>query len=61
MERKVIVQFEFAENLSFVAIKSAQAFHCYNEQASVFTIVIYSREDSQLKHCSMAIVVWRYY
>ncbi|KAJ8675721.1 hypothetical protein QAD02_011507 [Eretmocerus hayati] len=51
-----IVCFDFAENYAFVVQNSAQSFHWNNNQATIFTVVIYYVENGELKHKSLAII-----
>ncbi|KAJ8685737.1 hypothetical protein QAD02_021530 [Eretmocerus hayati] len=45
-----------AENYTFVVQNSAQSFHWNNNQATIFTVVIYYVENGELKHGSLAII-----
>lgn len=47
---------DFAENYAFVVQNSTQSFHWNNNQATVFTVVVYYNENDELKHVSMAII-----
>ncbi|KYN27624.1 hypothetical protein ALC57_02985 [Trachymyrmex cornetzi] len=51
-----MICFDFAENYAFVIQNSAQSFHWNNDQATIFTVVIYYKESGQLKHKSIAII-----
>ena len=51
-----LISCDFAENYAFVIQNSTQSFHWNNNQASIFTVVIYYRENDDLKHLSMAII-----
>ncbi|KAJ8685076.1 hypothetical protein QAD02_020869 [Eretmocerus hayati] len=51
-----IVRFDFAENYAIVVQNSAQSFHWNNNQATIFTVVIYYVENGELKHKSLAII-----
>ena len=46
----------FAENYAFVVRNAAQSFYWNNDQATVFTVVIYYKEDNILKHRSLAML-----
>lgn len=51
-----MVQMDFAENYAFIVQNSTQAFHWNNNQATIFTVVIYYREREVEKHKSIAII-----
>lgn len=51
-----LITFDFAENYKFVLQNSSQGFHWNNDQATIFTIVIYYRKDMELEHKSMVII-----
>lgn len=55
-EGEFLVCCDFAENYAFVIQNFTQLFHCNNNQASVFTVVVYYKEDNKLKHVSMAVI-----
>ena len=40
----------FAENYAFVVQNAAQSFHWNNDQATIFTVLIYYKKDNILKH-----------
>ena len=52
-EGEFLVILDFAENYSFVMQNAAQGFHWNNDQASLFPIVVYYREDGKLKNLSI--------
>ena len=47
---------DFAENYAFIVQNSTQSFHWNNNQATVFTTVVYYKENQDLKHISIAII-----
>ncbi|KAI4473734.1 hypothetical protein M0804_015206 [Polistes exclamans] len=49
-ENEFIVIVDFAENYAFVVQDAAQEFHWNNDQATVYTVVIYYKVDNQLTH-----------
>lgn len=49
---KVIVMFDFSENYSYVCQDASQAFHFNNDQCTVFSVIYYYKENSELKHKS---------
>lgn len=52
-EGQFIITLDFAENYEFIVQEAVQAFHWNNNQATLFPIVIYYRENSETKHCSL--------
>ncbi|KYM96890.1 hypothetical protein ALC62_12427 [Cyphomyrmex costatus] len=56
LDNEFIVQCDFAENYAFVIQNAAQSFHWNNNQCSIFTAVIYYKEQEELKHRSIAIL-----
>lgn len=55
-EGEFIITFDFAENYAFIKQNSVQSFHWNNNQATVFTIVMYYREDEKVNHKSMVVI-----
>ena len=55
-EGKFLILLDFAENDAFVIENAAQSFHWNNNQATIFTVVIYYKERNELRHVSMAII-----
>lgn len=55
-EGEFLVSCDFAENYGFVVQNSAQSFHWNNNQATVFTVVVYYKDNNELKHLSIAII-----
>lgn len=51
-----IISCDFAENYAFVVQNSTQSFHWNNNQATIFTAVVYYKSNNELMHTSMAIV-----
>ena len=51
-----MICFDFAENYAFVAQNSAQSFYWNNDQATIFTVVIYYKDGVERKHRSIAII-----
>ncbi|XP_017470011.1 PREDICTED: uncharacterized protein LOC108378244 [Rhagoletis zephyria] len=51
-----VISYDFAENYKYVIQDAIQAFHFNNDQATIFTIVIYYMKDGKLEHKSMAII-----
>lgn len=49
---EVIVMFDFSQNYTYTAQEASQAFHFNNDQCTVFPVIYYYREESQLKHTS---------
>ena len=47
---------DFAENYAFVIQNSTQSFHWNNNQATVFTVVVYYKQNNELKHVSIAVI-----
>lgn len=56
LEGEFLVCFDFAENYAFVVQNSAQSFHWNNNQATIFTVVIYFQRNNELQHKSLAII-----
>lgn len=56
LDNQFLIQCDFAENYAFVVQNAAQSFHWNNNQCSIFTAVIYYKEQGELKHCSVAIL-----
>lgn len=50
MSDEFLISCEFAENYAFVPQNSVQSFHWNNDQATVFTVVVYFKELGELKH-----------
>ena len=53
-EFQVIV--DFAENYAFTVQDAVPSFHWNNDQATVYNIVIYYKEDGTVKHTSLVII-----
>ncbi|KAJ8672125.1 hypothetical protein QAD02_003384 [Eretmocerus hayati] len=53
---QLIVCFDFAENYAFVVQNAAQSFHPNDNQATIFTVVIYFMENGELKHYNLAMI-----
>ena len=53
-EFQVIV--DFAENYAFTVQDAVPGFHWNNDQATVYNIVIYYKEDGTVKHTSLVII-----
>ena len=51
-----VISYDFAENYKYVLQDAIQAYHFNNDQATVFTVVIYYMKDGKLEHKSMAII-----
>ena len=51
-----VVCCDYAENYAFVIQNSTQSFHWNNNQATVFTVVVYYKGNDELEHVSMAII-----
>jgi len=49
---EVLVMFDFSENYSYVVQDASQAFHFNNQQCTVFPVIYYYKENSELKHKS---------
>ncbi|KYM95356.1 hypothetical protein ALC62_00146 [Cyphomyrmex costatus] len=47
---EVIVMFDFSENFAYVVQNASQAFHFNNEQCTVFPVIYYYKDKSELKH-----------
>ncbi|KAJ8671423.1 hypothetical protein QAD02_002682 [Eretmocerus hayati] len=50
LDGEVIVMFDFSENLPFHVQNAAPAFHFNNDQCTVFTVIFYYMEGTELKH-----------
>lgn len=55
-ENEFVVICDFAENYAFVVQNAASGFHWNNDQATIYTVVIYYKIDKQLTHKSLVIV-----
>jgi len=53
---EILITCDFAENYAFVAQNAAQSFHWNNNQATIFTVVVYYRKNGELRHDSIAII-----
>lgn len=53
---EVMVQCDFAENYAYIAQNSAQAFHYNNDQCTVLTVVLYYKNQEELKHKSIVLL-----
>ena len=47
-----VISYDFAENYKYVLQDAIQAYHFNNDQATVFTVVIYYMKDGKLEHKS---------
>ena len=56
MAGEFLICFDFLEDYAFVVQNSAQSFHWNNDQATIFTVVIYYKNGGELKHRSIAII-----
>ncbi|KAJ8676863.1 hypothetical protein QAD02_012650 [Eretmocerus hayati] len=50
LDEEVIVMFDFSENLPFHVQDAAPAFHFNNDQCTVFTVIFYYIQGTELKH-----------
>ena len=55
-EGEFLVCCDFAENCAFVIQNSTRNFHWNNSQAIVFTVVVYYKQNDELKHVSIALI-----
>lgn len=55
-DNEFIVIVDFAENYAFIVQDAAPGFHWNNDQATVYTVVIYYKVNNQLTHQSMVII-----
>lgn len=55
-DNEFIVIVDFAENYAFIVQDAAPGFHWNNDQASIYTVVIYYKVNNQLTHQSMVII-----
>lgn len=55
-KHEFIVIVDFAENYAFVVQEAAPGFHWNNDQATVYTVVIYYKIGNELNHHSMVII-----
>lgn len=53
---EVLVILDFAENYKYIAQDASQAFHFNNKQCTVFPVVCYYKEDTEIKHKSLVFV-----
>ena len=51
-----VISYDFAENYKYVLQDAIQAYNFNNDQATVFTVVIYYMKDGKLELKSMAII-----
>ena len=56
-EGEFLVCYDFAENYALVIQNSTQSFHWNNNQATVFTVVVYYKQNDELKHVSIAVII----
>lgn len=49
---EVMVNFDFSENYSYVVQDAAQSFHFNNDQCTVFPVLFYYKDNSQVTHKS---------
>lgn len=50
---EVLVVLDFSENYKYIAQDASQAFHFNNTQCTVFPVVYYYKENSEIKHKSL--------
>lgn len=50
---EILVVMDFSENYKFVVQNASQAFHFNNDQCTIFPIVCYYKEKSEIKHESL--------
>lgn len=55
-ENQVVVKWDFSENYAFIAQNAAQAFHFNNDQSTVFSVIFYYKEKSELKKKSLIFI-----
>ena len=55
-EGEFLVCCDFAENYAFVIPNSTQSLHWNNNQATVFTAIVYYKLNDELKHVSIAVI-----
>ena len=55
-EGEFLVCCDFADNYAFVIQNSTQSFHWNNNQATVFTVIVYYNQNDELKHISIAVI-----
>lgn len=51
-----LVTLDFAENYAFVVQEAAQAFHWNNDQATIFPMVVYYKDNDESKHFSFVVI-----
>lgn len=56
LEGELLVLLDFAENYAFVIQDAVQAFHWNNNQATLLPVMVYYKENNQLKHCCFTYV-----
>lgn len=49
-ENEAFVGFDFSQNFCYVAQNASQAFHFNNDQCTVFPVIFYYKQGSELKH-----------
>lgn len=50
---EVLITLDFSENYKYVVQDASQAYHFNNDQCTVFTVVYYFTDESELKHKSL--------
>lgn len=55
-EGECVVQVDFAENYAFVVQEAAPGFHWNNNQATIYTVVIYFNNGNGMEHKSLVII-----
>ena len=50
---EILAVLDFSENYKFVVQNASQAFHFNNDQCTIFPIVYYYKEESEIKHKSL--------
>lgn len=51
-----ILTVDFSENFKFVVQNASQAFHFNNDQCTIFSVVCYYKEGSEIKHDSLIFI-----
>lgn len=53
IEGEILVTLDFSENYKYIVQDASQAFHFNNDQCTLFPVVCYYKEESELKHESL--------
>lgn len=51
-----LLEMDYSENYKYVVQNAAQQFHYNNDQCSIHVVILYYKEEQELKHCSFVLL-----